>query len=126
MLPQRKQKTFFYNVTKNINEKQLTDNTPAIGDNERFSTVARNSSTLADIGALLLFNGFISTKIFGSCSSLSESLSESEKNTSETNKNKNIFDFVLDYRVKNLFSLVEFPINVLLVEYYSHLHQHLE
>lgn len=38
----------------------LTEIAP-IGDREIFPTVARNSSTLADIGAVPLFNGFIST-----------------------------------------------------------------
>ena len=56
----------------------LTDNAPPNGDNDKFSTVARNSSTLADIGALPLLRGLISTRILRSCSSLSESLSESE------------------------------------------------
>lgn len=55
-----------------------TDKAPPSGDNDKFSTVARNSSTLADIGADPLFNGFISTCILRSRSSLSESLSESE------------------------------------------------
>lgn len=55
-----------------------TDKAPPRGDKDKFSTVARNSSTDADIGADPLFNGFISTCIFRSRSSLSESLSESE------------------------------------------------
>lgn len=55
-----------------------TDKAPPSGDNDKFSTVARNSSTLAEIGADPLFNGFISTCILRSRSSLSESLSESE------------------------------------------------
>lgn len=55
-----------------------TDNAPPSGDSDKFSTVARNSSTLAEIGADPLFNGFISTCILRSRSSLSESLSESD------------------------------------------------
>lgn len=55
-----------------------TDKAPPRGDRDKFSTVARNSSTLADIGADPLFKGFISTCIFRSRSSLSESLSDSE------------------------------------------------
>lgn len=54
-----------------------TENTP-VGDNEIFSTVALNSSTLADMGACPLFNGFIFTCIRFSGLSLSESESESE------------------------------------------------
>lgn len=38
----------------------LTDKTP-IGDNDKFSTVALNSSTLAEMGAVPLFSGLIST-----------------------------------------------------------------
>jgi hypothetical protein len=38
----------------------LTDKAP-MGDNERFSTVARNSSTEAEMGAVPLLSGLIST-----------------------------------------------------------------
>lgn len=55
-----------------------TDEAPPRGDKDKFPTVARNSSTLAEIGAEPFFNGLISTCIFLSRSSLSESLSESE------------------------------------------------
>lgn len=54
----------------------LTDKAP-MGDNERFSTVARNSSTEAEMGAVPLLSGLISTWIFLSISS-SLSLSELE------------------------------------------------
>lgn len=61
----------------------LTDKAPPSGDeSERFSTVARSSSTLAEIGADPLLSGLISTRIFRSCSSFSESLSESEEKIS--------------------------------------------
>lgn len=56
----------------------LTERAPPSGDSDKFSTVALSSSTLADIGAEPLFSGLISTWIFRSRSSWSESLSESE------------------------------------------------
>jgi hypothetical protein len=55
---------------------QLTESAP-IGDKERFSTVARSSSTDAEMGAVPLLSGLISTWIFLSISS-SLSLSELE------------------------------------------------
>lgn len=61
------------------NEKSavtFTDKAP-MGDSESVSTVARSSSTDAEIGAVPLFSGFISTWIFRSISS-SLSLSELE------------------------------------------------
>lgn len=62
-----------------VNRQRIrTESAPPSGESERFSTVARNSSTLAEIGAVPLFNGLISTWIFLSRSSWSESLSESE------------------------------------------------
>lgn len=64
-----------FNVTKIILAK-FTDKAP-MGDSERFSTVARSSSTDAEMGAVPLFSGLISTRIFFSISS-SLSLSELE------------------------------------------------
>jgi hypothetical protein len=55
---------------------KLTESAP-MGDNDKFSTVARSSSTEAEIGAVPLFSGLISTWIFLSISS-SLSLSELE------------------------------------------------
>lgn len=64
-------------VIKHHSKKQtFTDKAP-IGDSERFSTVARSSSTDAEMGAVPLLSGFISTRIFRSISS-SLSLSELE------------------------------------------------
>lgn len=64
-------------VIKHHSKKaNFTDKAP-IGDKERFSTVARSSSTDAEMGAVPLFSGFISTWIFRSISS-SLSLSELE------------------------------------------------
>jgi len=51
--------------------------TVGAGDNDKFSTVALSSSTLALIGAPPLLRGFISTRILRSLSS-SESVSELE------------------------------------------------
>lgn len=66
--------------------RALTDKAPPSGDDsDRFSTVARSSSTLAEIGADPLLSGLISTRILRSCSSFSESLSESEEKISEKN-----------------------------------------
>lgn len=62
-----------------------TDKAPPSGDNDKFSTVARSSSTLAEIGADPLFNGLISTWILRSRSSLSESLSESDSAARDKN-----------------------------------------
>lgn len=75
VIQQRSQKSkipVFFNEEAN----DLTDNAPS-GDKDIFSTVARNSSTLADIGAVPLLSGFISTCILRSISS-SLSVSESE------------------------------------------------
>ena len=55
-----------------------TDVRIPIGDSERFSTVARSSSTLAEMGAAPLLSGLISTWIFFSSRSSSLSLSELE------------------------------------------------
>ena len=57
--------------------KESEERTVGAGDNDRFSTVALSSSTLALIGAPPLLSGFISTRIFRSLSS-SESVSELE------------------------------------------------
>lgn len=69
---------FKIKIIKEMTSLKLTDKAPPNGDNDKLSTVALNSSTLAEIGAIPLFSGLISTRIFRSCSSCSESLSESE------------------------------------------------
>lgn len=45
---------------KNENSLKVTDNTP-IGDSDKFSTVARSSSTDAEILSVPLLSGLIST-----------------------------------------------------------------
>lgn len=110
-----------------------TDKAPPSGDNDKFSTVARSSSTLAEIGADPLFNGLISTCILRPLSSLSESLSESD--SAEIRKIvyfiKCIFYERSLYLVRQLLSN-SYPFSAtvcskvdLLAECNSHLHQHL-
>lgn len=47
-------------MNKEMEENFITDKAP-IGESDKFSTVARNSSTDADIGAVPLLSGLIST-----------------------------------------------------------------
>lgn len=62
-------KIFYFNLffgyltqkTKANKRHFLTESAPPSGERDKFSTVALSSSTLADIGAEPLFNGFIST-----------------------------------------------------------------
>lgn len=73
----RKGAVTIFNNEKICKKSILTERIP-IGDNEIFPTVALSSSTLADIGAEPLLRGLISTWIFLSGLSFSESESELE------------------------------------------------
>lgn len=69
--------SFYYGKSQADNIETWRTESAPIGESDKFSTVARSSSTEAEIGGCPLFSGLISTWIFLSISS-SLSLSELE------------------------------------------------